>query len=275
MWSFKFDAGQRDTIASILKNAHSWAIKHKCVVGIAEIALGVGILQYGIQEGLITVGRHIVGTTLSSSLKAGVASSGISAIGFSLLGNIGIAALGGAIGVPSLILTGGASLVFGLAGYAVYDLMSKFNPLLEQGVGITSDLQGGSLVAISVALIIDGCKRLIGSDFFQSVKQAVSSFVQGVLKLIKLACQVVFKNAKDFFDAQKKVTDRRESADNFTDISTFLIFVFSMVSYGKFFSILLLLLIFSAQCRAFIRRIYFGGAFTSDDDEELLYRFYV
>lgn len=80
MWCFRFDTVQRDTIASLIKGARQWAQENQCTIGVAEIALGVGLLNYGISHDLISLGVHVVGTAFDSSIKAGLASSGIAGI---------------------------------------------------------------------------------------------------------------------------------------------------------------------------------------------------
>ena len=113
MVRFRFDDNQRDAIASLLQKSRQWAKNNECAMGVAEIALGVALLKYGVANDLIQLGSHVVGTGFNSSMKTALASAGVSGIAGMLLGNIGIAALGGAVGIPGIILAGGAAVIFG------------------------------------------------------------------------------------------------------------------------------------------------------------------
>ena len=271
MWCFRFDQDQRDTIASLIQKARNWAKQNQCAIGVAEIALGVGLLKYGITQDLISLGTHVVGTAFDSSMKVGLASSGLAAMAGTLLGNIGIAALGGAIGIPSVMLAGGAAIVFGCAGYGAATMISKFSPLMSKATSLTMGLPGASLVAVAVALIVDGSRRIIGSNVFQTIKSAVSSFFNGVLKLVKLACTIVMKSAEDFFSTVKNKEDRESSAATSSGFATTTFIASLILTHAAGYPLLILLTILSPLIAEVFKHLYFKMG--ASDVDQFLYDF--
>lgn len=265
MWRFRFDDNQRDAIASLIQKARQWAKDNECAVGISEIALGVSLLKYGVATDLIKVGSHVVGTAFNSSVKTALASAGAGGLAGILLGNIGVVALGGAVGIPGVVLAGGASVIFGCAGYGAAKMVEKFNPLLEQGTTVTLGLAGSSLVAIAVALIVDGCKRLLGSNLFKSIKYAVSSFIKGVLHLVKLTCQVVLKTIKDLHTMEEQPKKRVEESESSANFTTFTVLVTLLIFHAVNFPLLVLLAILSPVWSSLMAVIHFSLNATAEE----------
>jgi hypothetical protein len=265
MLRFQFDDDQRDAIASLIKKTRQWAKENQCAVGISEIALGVALLKYGISHDLISVGTHLVGTAFNTSMKAGLVSGGIAGIAGAFLGNIGVAALGGAIGIPGVVLAGGAAAVFGCAGYGVSEMLKQFTPLLDQAKTVTLDFAGSSLVAIAVALIFDGAKRILGSHILQKIKSAVSSFINGVLNLIKLTCKVTLKNIKDFHSMVEQPEKKWKEAESSANVATFTFLTMLILFHAFSLPVLMLVAILFPVWSSFLAMIDFRMNATDDD----------
>lgn len=269
MWCFRFDEDQRNTIARLIKGSRQWAKKNQCAVGVAEIALGVGILNYGITHDLVNLGSHIVGTAFDASVKTGLISSGIAGMAGTFLGNIGVAALGGAIAIPSAVLVGGAAVIFGCAGYGVAEMIRKFTPLMSQSTSITMGLTGASLVA--VALIVDGARRILGSNIFQTIKSAVSSFMRGVLRLVKIACKVVFKSIQDFRSAVSDREKKDSAATTSGSAAAITLLVSLVLSDSASWPLLTLLTMLSPFLAFLFKELYFR--IDATDSEQFLHDF--
>ena len=176
---------------------HDWCSKNQWAVGIGEMAAGAGLIATGIQIGHIQMGSDILGTKLggfnTESLAGGALGLGAGAVAGVVLGSIGVAALGGAIGIPALLIIGGGSAIFGAAGYTMGDAVHNF---LHPAIDVGQVFAGTSLLAIGTALLIDGARRLITDE---SVKRSLSDFCDGVVKLAHLTAEVIV----DSYDALK------------------------------------------------------------------------
>lgn len=271
MWRFHFDQEQRNVIAFLIQKVRIWAKQNQCAIGIAEIALGVGLLKYGVAQDLISLGTHVVGTAFDSSLRVGLASSGIAGLAGTLLGNIGVAALGGAVGIPSVMIAGGAAVVFGCAGYGVATMVSRFSPLMSEGTQLTMSLPGASLVAIAAALIVDGSRRVIGSNIFKAIKNAVSSFFKGVLKLVKLTCTVVMRSTQDFLSVLRDKEKRESHATTSSTFATCTFFFSLIFTHTAGLPLIALLTVLSPLLANTLKDMYFK--FGVSDSDRFLYDF--
>lgn len=163
-----------------------WSAEHQAEVGVAEIALGAGLITWGLQSGYIHMGTDVVATKLSDSgLLGATAGAGIGGIGASILGSIGVVGMGTAFGIPALALIGGGAAIFGLAGYAAGDVAQKF---LTPPAGFGDFFFGASILAVGVALMIDGARRVVTD---QRVLQLASNIKDGVIQLANLTVEVV------------------------------------------------------------------------------------
>ena len=108
-----------------------------------------------------------------------------------IIGGVGIAAGGGAIALPASLL-GIAGAGIGLfAGYSIGDVAHN---LLQHVPSFLSYVKAGSLLVVGTMLIIDGCRRILGSEAF---KKSWSSFKNGTLYLADIAMRVVCKSVKE------------------------------------------------------------------------------
>lgn len=169
-----------------LDHCKKWSSEHQAEVGVAEMALGVAVVAWGVQMGGIQFGTDVVATSLSDAGLSGAAAGvGIGGIGASILGSIGVVALGGGVAIPAVLLASGGMAILGAAGYGVGDIAQK---LLTQHPGFGDMLAGTSLLAVGVALIIDGARRVVKDE---RVLQMTSRFKDGVIQLVPLTTKVV------------------------------------------------------------------------------------
>jgi len=163
VWDIQLTDDDRGAISRLLKRLLDYGAEHPKQVGIAEVAIGATLLTYGVNAGIIEVGRHVVASA------AGIDSGGIGALagaaggaatgllGSKLIGGIGLAAMGGAIAVPAVALIGGGSLIFSLGGYAAgneFEAVASFDP-----AGV---LMSGAALPVGLWFLIRGSRRLMG-----------------------------------------------------------------------------------------------------------------
>lgn len=163
-----------------LCSTHQWA------VGVGEMALGAAIITWGLQTGNIDMGSQVVGSQWSDGGIFGAATgAGIGGIAASFIGSIGITAMGTAIGLPAVALIAGGAAIFSAFGYSVGDMAQRFfEP--PGGFGFTD----ASILAIGIALLVDGARRLITDE---KVLALLSRLQDGVIKLTKLTTKVIVK----------------------------------------------------------------------------------
>lgn len=199
-----FELTKTDQVAveSFLSHARTWSAQNQWAVGVSEVALGASILAWGIQSGAIEFGTHLVGSALSSlpgSAEIGAmmgVSMGATAAAF--IGSIGIVGMGSAIAVPALMLIGAGATVFGAFGYTVGDLTEQF---LQASYGDV--LAGGSAALVGVALILDGCQRLMKDD---KVIQATSNVRDGIVRLTRLNAKILASSVQDIQNIARAMT---------------------------------------------------------------------
>lgn len=163
-----------------------WCEEHKWQVGLAEIALGAGLVAAGVQTGVIEMGAELVASVLDDGSTAGLLGGTGGAMAGVLPGlilkNIGVTALGGAIGVPAIALMGGGALLLGLAGYGAGRLVADF---LQPSLGWAQGL-GAGVMAVGVALMVDGARRMASDE---GLRGLVTQFKDGVLHLGQVTVQ--------------------------------------------------------------------------------------
>lgn len=174
-----------DRFGAALKHVQEWCAEHQWQVGVAEMAVGAALVAAGLQTGALQMGADVVVTTFSEDLTArffgGGAGTVLGALPGFVLGNIGVAAVGGAIAIPALLLMGGGSLILGLAGYGTGQLIEQFLHPVPSLFNIT---MSASLAVIGAALFIDGAQRISRDP---DVKSLASSFKNGALHLGRVA----------------------------------------------------------------------------------------
>lgn len=171
-----------------------WGVEHQAEIGVAEMALGAGVIGWGLQNGLIHIGTDVVGSKWADI--GGVASAGIGGIGApviaaTLLKSIFIGGVSGVTGVtlvpaiPVIALVGGGAVILGAFGYTASSLAGKFfEPSFSDYV------VGASIVAVGVALMIDGARRIVKDE---RVLEMASKFKDGVVQLVPATTEIIVK----------------------------------------------------------------------------------
>ncbi|MDR6929353.1 hypothetical protein [Pseudomonas sp. BE134] len=180
---------ENEQVESIYEKILQWCKSHPVAVGVAEMAVGAALITYAIQHGLINESIRAINAISdplfnNASKIGGAVGGGIGYLAGSIIGSIGIVALGGAIGIPASVVAGGASLILGLAGYTAGDLLHNFlNAVDYQAIALK-----GSVFLIGLGLLIDGARRCLSSD---AIKAHFARFAQGAIRLSKVTMDVV------------------------------------------------------------------------------------
>lgn len=151
----------------LLDHAKQWCTNHPIELGAAEIALGATLLSTSLQHGWIEMGAQLIGYGDSNieGLIGGGFGAAAGAGGAMLLGGIGVAAMGTAFGIPTVLLGAGAAVLLGAFGYSLGSALDAF---LKPAVNPWEFGALTGLAAVGVALIVDGARRIIGSEPFQA-----------------------------------------------------------------------------------------------------------
>lgn len=155
------------------------------------MALGAGLISWGVNQGIIAMGTDIVAINVESIVGA-VGGSSIGAIAGSYVGAIGIVAGGGAIGIPALAVIGGSSLILGLAGYTTGDIVHKF--FNTATFDVSRIMTSGALIAIGLGLFLDGGRRLIKD---KKVTHLISEFKNKIIYLKKLTVDIIASSVEE------------------------------------------------------------------------------
>ncbi len=172
--------------------AKKWCSENQWAVGVGEMAVGAGLVAWGVHNGVIEMGSQLVATELGGSniesIAGAAGGTGIGATAGSILGSIGVVGMGGAIGIPAALVLGGAAAVLGLAGYTAGDVVHN---LTTNTVDINALAANGSVLLVGVALIIDGARRCIKDP---KVLSAVSAFKEKAVILNDLSSKIIAKS---------------------------------------------------------------------------------
>lgn len=179
-------------MSKILDYVSKFAEEHKILIGTAEMAAGAALLSYGLQSGAIEMGKDFIATAFNHNdfaKWAGLGGGAAGAVAGLVIGGIGIAAGGGAIGIPAAAVCAGAAWIFGASGFTVTSAIQSF---LEGFVVNFGDvLKGTGILALGIALLLDGARRVLPEDVTEKIKEAVSCFKKGIIFLVKLAGTVL------------------------------------------------------------------------------------
>lgn len=182
-------AKENEQVNSLFQKIREWCKDHQVVVGVAEMAIGAGVIAYALQNGLFEESAHAISAISdplfnnASKIGAGVGGT-IGYVAGSIIGSIGVVALGGAIGIPATVVAGGAAVIMGLAGYSAGDLLHNFmNAIDYQALALN-----GSTFLIGLALLIDGARRCLKSE---AVQANYSKFVGGTIILANISAAVI------------------------------------------------------------------------------------
>jgi hypothetical protein len=188
---------------TLLNYCNEWCSTHQWAVGVGEMALGAAVITWGLQTGNIHMGSQVVGSQWSH-IGAG-AGAGIGGLAGSFIGSIGVAAMGSAVAIPAIALIGGGAAIFSAFGYSVGDMAKKF---LEPsgGFGFTD----ASILAIGIALLVDGARRLIKDV---KVLALVSTLHNGVIKLAKLTAKVIARTWEELQSIIEKLENHPDAKE--------------------------------------------------------------
>lgn len=181
--------------------------QHPCAVGGLEIAAGAGLIALGIKLGHIAMGHNAVmgvdiGDFNLESLTGAIGGSGLALTAKAVIGGMGLVAAGSGWAVPAALV----GAIGGVVGYAGGDLLHNF---LNPGLDVVQVVGAGSLLAVGTALVIDGCQRILGSEF---VAELWSSLRNGVLHLVEITKQVVAESMEAASDFWGRLTRNITSA---------------------------------------------------------------
>lgn len=212
MKTIHMNEDEHSTVKSAVKYVAHWAREHQAELGLAEIALGGSLLALGIQNGAIEMGKQLIGTATSDfnlASEIGAALGGTTgAVSGYLIGSIGIVAAGGGIGIPVLVLAGGATLLLGAAGYAAGDLVHNF---LNPPIGMRQLIGNASLLVVGVALVVDGARRIAKDPRVR----AKAAFVRaGVIHLYQLNVETVIRSRARLDEIRQRLMSRPDLVAN-------------------------------------------------------------
>lgn len=197
IFDFELSGNTKDIFEGILKYTKDWCSTHQWAIGIAEMAAGAAIINWGVQTGTIELGKHVVATELSNkvSLAGGAVGGSLGMFAAAMVGSIGVAGMGGAIGIPAIAVIGGSALLLGAAGYTSSNLIFNFT---KTPIDYSSSLKGASLITLGTVLIVDGARRFLGD---RKVKNLIASFKDWTLHLPELTVEIV----ADSLDSLKRI----------------------------------------------------------------------
>lgn len=184
-------AADRSALERALDRCKEWASRHQAEVGVAEIALGAAIVSWGVMNGQVVLGRDLAGSQLSDIgglTGLGIGAAGSAALAMSLLKGVfvgGVGMVAGVTCVPAMVIIGGGAAILGSFGYVLGD---KVNALLSATNGFGELLLDGAAVAVGVALIIDGARRVVNDE---RVLSSASRFREGVISLVPQVSEAV------------------------------------------------------------------------------------
>lgn len=187
-----------------------WCREHQWEVGAAEMALGAAAITWAVQNGVIDMGRDIVASAFShgnlGEQIGGALGAGLGGVGGAILGSIGVVGMGSGIGIPAFVVIGGGSLLLGAAGYTVGDLTNKFlNPPVDPGEFFAN----ASVLAVGVALLIDGARRVVSDKRVLALGPKIKD---GVIYLSDLTARVVAKSMDELKSIMQSLTKAPEDA---------------------------------------------------------------
>lgn len=177
-------------------HAKKWGSEYQIEIGVAEMALGAALIAWGAHSNVFELGKDIVATAFPNNTLAetvGAASAGAGGLGGYILGSIGVAAMGSAIGIPAGVVALGAAAIFGAMGYTITDVINDkltqidFNELL-------GGLVGASALAVGLALLIDGARRVVTDP---RILEVAAKLEDGAIYLSELTVQVVAKTMQE------------------------------------------------------------------------------
>ncbi|NHN36563.1 hypothetical protein G8764_04570 [Pseudomaricurvus alcaniphilus] len=213
MQRFELKAAEWKAFTRAFDQAKQWCSENQLAVGLGEMAVGAGLVAWGVQNGAIKMGEELVATELdgsnAESIVGAAGGSGIGAIAGSIVGSIGVAGMGGAIGIPAALVIGGSAAVLGMAGYTIGDVIHNS---ISSSVEIESLFENGSVLLVGLALIIDGARRCISDP---KVLTILSKFKDRAVILNNLCAKVIARSIEElrgYIEELKKLPEDKVQA---------------------------------------------------------------
>jgi hypothetical protein len=197
----------RRVFPKLTEHAREWASENQWAVGLAEMALGAAAIHSSLQLGLIQMGSHIVASASALNAAAaigGTASMSVGWVAGSVVGSIGIAAMGSAIAVPGSLLAMGGAAIFGAAGYTVTDVISRYLTSFD----FSAFIAAGSLFGVGVALLVNGARRSLKDE---KVARGAARLSNGVVQLSKIAEPIVASTIEELDGWFRSLTTKPSS----------------------------------------------------------------
>ncbi len=201
------------SFSNALSYAERWCNDNQLAIGVGEMAIGAGLIAWGVHNGVIEMGTQLVATELGGinveSIIGATGGTGIGAIAGSIIGSIGVAGMGGAIGIPAALVVGGTAAVLGLAGYTAGDVAHN---VTAHALDINTLIANGSVLLVGVALLIDGARRCITD---KKVLSSLSQFNEKAIHLNELSSRIVAKTMEElqgFIEELKKLPEDKIEA---------------------------------------------------------------
>lgn len=192
--------------------AKKWCSENQWEVGIGEMAVGAALVAWGVHNGVIEMGSNLVATEIGGSNVESIAGaaggSGIGEVAGSIVGSIGMAGMGGAVGIPAVLVIGGAAAVLGMAGYTAGDVAHN----VTNAIDISSLVANGSVLRVGVALIIDGARSCIKNP---KVLAVLSQFKEKTLVINELSSKIIASSMGElqgFIEELKKLPEDKVEA---------------------------------------------------------------
>ncbi len=183
----------------------NWSAEHQAEIGVAEMALGAGLLSWGVMNGHISIGQDVLASSLAEiggATGMGVGLAGSSLVALTFLKGLfigGVTGVAGVTAIPAYVIIGGATAVLGAFGYVVSDFVEK---AIDPPMGFAEFLGNASVIAVGVALMIDGARRIINDD---RVLEFASSFKDGVIHLSTQATTIVARTKEELEKLVKEI----------------------------------------------------------------------
>lgn len=187
-----------------------WGSEHQAEIGVVEMAMGAGLIYWGLQSGLIEMGTDVVGSKwadIGGAAGVSLGSVGGPVIAATFLKSIFVGGVSGVAGVtsiaalPVIALVGGGAAILGAFGYGAGGLAGKVADEFAPNFG--DYVVGASIVAVGLALMIDGARRVAKDE---RILAATSKFEDGVIKLASEGPEIVAKTWDELQKIIKELT---------------------------------------------------------------------
>lgn len=190
---------------SFLGRCKAWSTTHQAEVGVAEMAMGAALLAWGVSNGQVLMGSHVVASKLAGvGAKFGVV--GGAALGATMAATLlkgffvgGVALVQGVVAVPAAVLIGGGALVLSAFGYTAGGVLGGLI-----GPNMTEMLGTASVLAVGLALFVDGARRLIKD---KRVLASTARFAEGAVHLVQRVGVIVARTQGELQQLGKEVLE--------------------------------------------------------------------